>query len=40
VSDVASNEVVKYLLNLGEQEIDELITVDSLKTEIKKYRFE
>ena len=40
VSDVAANEVVKYLLNLGEQEIDELITVDSLKTEIKKYRFE
>ena len=40
VSDIASNEAVKYILGLGEMYLDTLITIDALKVEINKYKFE
>ncbi len=39
VSDLAANEAVKYLLNIGELITDSLITVDTLKAEVKRRYF-
>ena len=40
VSDIAANEAIKYLLNLGDVYLNTLITVDALKVEINKFKFE
>ena len=37
VSDLTSNEAIKYLLGIGEPLIDILLTIDTLKVEIKKH---
>ena len=38
VSSLMANEVVKYLLDIGEHLKDEMLVVDALKLEFKKYR--
>lgn len=37
VSNLTSNETTKYLLGIGEPLIDTLLTIDTLKVEIKKH---
>lgn len=37
VSNLTSNEAIKYLLGIGEPLIDTLLTIDTLKVEIKKH---